>query len=704
MILALILHCFPPTYAGDVGLDAIEISANSDDAVTLARHALAAGRYEEAASAWGALAEAGGGSVARIAEAIAHYEGGSVNNARIAAEKALALAPGDVAALNVLGVALVDGGARDDGLKRLREALQKASGPWRARVLVNIALACADGGDAAGAKAAIAEATPLTAGQPALAAALEGAKVSLAALEGTDAGVGRALARGDLSGAKATAQKLASTATTPRTQVAASLAQASVDRAEGRLTQATRRLEEAVTAARAAGLAREVAIAQASLGIVHSIAGKAPLAIDAFRAAAEQARRGGYKVVEVDARTELGMALARLEDAAGAEAEQRAVGAVLGQIQYAAGVARQAELGGAIAGLRGDTATAETALSRAVAWYEGQSRFMDAARAGTLAVAAWEVSDTPRAQVWATRTEALFAKAGEPLGPAHVRMARGLAAARAHKTDVALEHFARAAQSARGVAGERAETVVRIAREDAARLLVEAGDDASAADRAAAGGLDALVTRERDVRGAFSAYDAGRTAYDARDWNGAKAKFEASRAAFERLGEAAYAQRAARASGWAQYNALVGMPTVKALDAWQQLAREVANLGDDELFLRTYAAAALATHKVGTADPAPRLTECARKAESEGYMEIAARCHGAIAERKGPLVERARHARTAFAFAPDEAAAVYALYAVAVDAVNEDDLPLARELARLARPRAAGLSPALDEVLRAAGE
>jgi len=243
--------------------------------------------------------------------------------------------------------------------------------------------------------------------------------------------------------------------------------------------------------------------------------------------------------------------------------------------------------------------------------------------------------------------------------------------------------------------------VHELARGNAAKVLVRAGDTPESAEKASRAGLQTVVAREKLLRVSFEAYDDGRKAYEAKDWKRARASFDSSRQGFESLGEPGYATRAARAGGWATYNRLVGTPVAQAHDGWQELVKEVAPLGDDELYLRTYAAAALATHKTNGTDPALRLSECGKMAERQGYPELAARCLGALAERPGALQGRAQHARTAFAFAPDEAAAVYALYVVAVDAVNEDQPALARELAQLARPRAGGLAAALDEVLAA---
>jgi hypothetical protein len=371
-------------------------------------------------------------------------------------------------------------------------------------------------------------------------------------------------------------------------------------------------------------------------------------------------------------------------------------------MSYAQGVARQAELGGAIAAQKGDLATADAALGKAVEAYERQGRFLDAGRAATTAAAAAEGVDPARATRWTTRAEGLFQRAGDPLGPAHVQMARGLAAARANRTDAALAAFGKAAELAGANATDRGRTVARVARENAARVLTRMGDSPEAARRAAESGLGEVVTRERNLTGGFKAYDAGLAAYQAGDWAAAETKFGEARKAFEDLKEDGYAKRTRKAAGWARYNALVATPVAQAGARWKSLVEETSKLDDPELFLRTYAASALADHQNQSGDPSARLAECARRAEAQGQPELAARCHGALAERPGKLEDRARHARLAFQFAPDETAAVYALYAVAVDAVNEEKNALAIELATLARPRAGKLQPALDDVLRTA--
>jgi tetratricopeptide (TPR) repeat protein len=282
-------------------------------------------------------------------------------------------------------------------------------------------------------------------------------------------------------------------------------------------------------------------------------------------------------------------------------------------------------------------------------------------------------------------------------------MARGLADARAKKLDAALAGFAKAADAATKVGGARGEGVARIARENAAQTLVMLGEDEQIARVAAQQGLTDLVTREKSLRVAFGAYDAGLAAYEAQRWDEARARFQEARQGFDQLGEAGYAARARKAAAWSVYNQLASLPTQQAYPQWQQLVEETTKVDDGELYTRTYAAAALAAQEVGKGDPSARLVECAHLAEVNKLPEIGARCHGALAEREGDLEARADHARKAYALAPTEKASVYALYVVAVDAYNAGRADLALELAQMAKPNAGTLAGAVDEVIRAAG-
>ncbi len=703
MVLALVLGWVgfaaaePKVETGDV-----DVSGTTVEAVDAARAALEGGRWDEAAAAWGAIADVGGGPSARLAQAVALYEAGAMAPARTAAEKALATRPKDVVGLNILALAMIDGGAVESGIARLEEARTLATGPWKARILVNLALAHYDRGDAAKALACLDEAVGSSGGDAQIDAQIASARTTVAGLSGKDAGVGPLLGRGDVRGARVKAEAAAAGAATRRDSVTAAIQLAAVERAEGALDGAAKRLESAAKSARESGMVREHAIALGNLGLVHSIAGRLPLAADALRAAVSSARSGGYRVVEVDLRCELGLALVRMGDVDAAEGEQRAAGALLASMDYPQGVARQAELGGAVAAARGDLGTAESALGRAASFHESAGRYLDAARSATALAAAFQGKEEAKAKSWAGRAEGLFAKAGDPIGPAHVALALALADARAKRHDAALAGFARAAELAEAVGSARGKVVARISRENAAEMLVRLGQSADVAKMAAQAGVGDLVARQQQLATAFTDYDAGLKAYNAADWPTARDRFARARAAFEKLAEPGYAGRARKAAAWAAYNQLVALPAQQSYPSWQQLVDETAKLDDAELFLRTYAAAALSAHTVGKDDPSARLKECGRLAERQGVREVAARCYGALAERAGPLPERARLAKTAFAFDPQERAAVYALYAVAVDAYNAGEGAIAIELCTLARPQAGSLVGAIDEVLAAA--
>lgn len=680
----------------------MDLTGTADEAVAAARTALESRRFDEAASAWGAIADAGGGAPARVAQAVALYENGELRAARAAAEQALAKDPKNVAALNVLGLALVDSGAVEAGIAKLEAGKSLASGPWKARLLVNLGLALLDRGAGEPARAALTEAQGLTGGDARLNGAIADALAAVNGLAGKDQGVGPMLGRGDVKGARVQAEKATGGAATRRDRVLAGIQLAAVERAEGNLDASVKRLEQAIREAREAGMVREVAIAMGNLGLAQTLAGRHPLAADALRSGAAQARDGGYRVVEVDLRCELGLALVNQGLVDEAEVEQRAAGALLAGMDYPQGVARQAELGGRIAALRGDTGTATKALSQAVTWHEGLGRWMDAARAATALAGALQPSDAASAQKWATRAEALFVKAGDALGPAHVAMARGLADARAKRLEPALAGFARAAEVAEKVGSGRGTAVARIARENAAQTLVMLGQSEDVARLAAQAGVADLLQRQVDLKAAFADYDAGLAAYDGGKWADARTRFQGARQAFDKLGEPGYAMRARRAAAWSVYNATVALPTAKAYPTWTQLVEETAKLEDPELFARTYAAAALGAHALAQGDPKDRLVECSRLAEAAGLREVSARCHGALAERDGELDERAKHARAAHALAAADTGTVYALYVVAVDAYNAGRNELALELGGLARPNAGSLAVSLDEVLAAA--
>jgi hypothetical protein len=342
-------------------------------------------------------------------------------------------------------------------------------------------------------------------------------------------------------------------------------------------------------------------------------------------------------------------------------------------------------------------------LSQAAAYYSKKGRNLDAARAATALAAATEQVDPENADAAAADAEKYFAAAGDALGPASVKLARALADARSKRLETALQRFADAAEAAEKVGGGRATALARAARDDAAATLVMLGHDADLAKLSAEKGLGDLVKRQQDLAAASSAYDGGLIAYNAGSFADAEKAFTDSRTRFEALGESEYAMRARRSAAWAAYNGLVGMAAEKAAPRWQTLVVETGHVEDPELYARAYGASVILDHQGGKKDVAARLEECVRVATKAGVDDVAARCHGAIAERDGDLGVRADHARDAFRLDPRGSAGIYALYCVAVDAHNAGEERLALDLARLARPNAGKLGSAVDEVIAAAG-
>lgn len=702
--MAILLLVFA-SYAGVfVDTGDLEFDSTPTAVVDEARAALGAERFEDAAQLYAAIAEAGGGPRARLAEAVAWYEAGSVRAARAAVEKSLAKAPKELDALVLLGLCMVDGGQVEGGMAKLEEArgLARAQGrpEAEARALVNLGLAWLDRGEKDKATVAFQQVQAMGADARSLQAASDGLH-AVADLGGVEPGVGAKLGKGQTRSARAEAEARRAGATSRRVRLAAELDLAAVDRAEGKLESARTRLEAAIKEAREAGMSREVAIGLANLGLVHSVAGRLPLAADTLLAAARAAGEGGYRVVEVDARCELGLAYLHLGRVSEAGEQQRTAGRLLAGMGYAQGVARQAELGGAVAAVSGDVATANEALANAVSYYTSTGRPLDAARAATTLAAAWEGRDAARADSWSKRAEELFAKGGESLGPAHVSLARGLAAARNKDLDTALGHFARAADQAEST-GEHGATVARIAREDAAQAMVALGRDRDLAALAAQQGLTEILAEQQQLQKGDLAYEQGLAAYNAGQFEAARARFAEARAAFEALGEAGYALRARKAAAWAVYNQLVSLPATQSAPRWLQLVEEAAKVDDPELYARAYGASAVAAAKAGQRELEARFTECVRLAGGAGLLDVASRCHGAAAEADGDLDLRADHARQAWALAPADPTAIYALYAVSVDAYNGGRNELALELARLALPHSSGLRESVQQVIDAA--
>ena len=326
--------------------------------------------------------------------------------------------------------------------------------------------------------------------------------------------------------------------------------------------------------------------------------------------------------------------------------------------------------------------------------YETRGWWADAARVSTSAVRA--LPPGKPAEVWRTRAEGNFSKAHDPLGPAHLDMARGLAAADARELEDALEAFASARTIAEKVGTAQAKRVAAIADENAAQALVALGHGEEAVRR----GLDDAVSRHQRFSAAEEAYRRGLVAYDAQDYTQSRTSFDESFNTFRDLGETGYATAARRGRAWSAWNHAVMKDTPAALPFYGEIQQEAVMVGDPELEARASAAHALAMSRLNAGDPLPRLRAAADLAESQGLDDVAASVWGELAERETDLVERARAARRALQLSAD-AGGAYAMYSVAVDAANADHVELAESLAREVLPVAGDLRPAVQEVLDA---
>ena len=686
------------------GAEGLSLDADGEALLAQAASAFAEGRLIEAAGLYDALADGGAGPTARVLQAVALYEAGEL---RLAVE-ALDGVSGDTAA-GLLGLILVESGAQAEGMKRLEQAKRSADPAVAARAGLNLALAEMDRGQLKAAESGVAAARAYVSqsGDTTLDGPVRDAEAALAQLKGQAPPAGAsaltalsdALARGELSRAKGQVDSLKARKVTRRDRVEGALAQGAYLRAVGQPEAAAQVLTGALAEAREGGMGVATAQALVGLAVAHSLAGRVDLAVTLMAEAEETAAAAGLLTLAADASVELGLLLVR--QGQGAAAAQQAVKAKarLEGLQHPSGVARLAELDGALAADRGDTATATARYGDAVRTFSAQGHHADAARAAVGRAAALAVAGGAPAE--SARAEALehFRRAGDPLGPAHLALACALAYARAGRLDDALQGFARAAELGRGVASPQGQALAKTAENNAARALVALGASQAAAEQAAAAGLSAAVGHQRALDDAFAAYDEGLAAYAEGRFSTARARFSEAYTELKAAGEDTYATQARLALAWTAYNIAVGLPPQEALPFWGEVIAEAGALEDEELLARAMAAQALCADRLGLDPSGDRLRHAAGLAERTGLPSVAARCWAALAEGGRPIDDRARAARRAYALDPGEPLAVYAMYSVAVDAYNEDKPDLARALCVEVLPRAGSLDAAVRGVI-----
>lgn len=675
-----------------------------DAALGAAQQALEAGRFTEAASAFAALTEADPSGEAHLGEAIARYEAGDLRGAERASHAGLQRISDHAGLLNLYGLVLADLGRGREAvgvLERARDAAEGGDDPvLLARVLLNRGLVEADAGRLAAARSAYETARREAEAAGAVGLA-EQASLQILHLEragGADR-VGRvagALAAGRLDEARA--------ALTPpdagrRDRARAEIAQGLVARAEGRLDAAADHLRAAHRLAEEGALLRESAVARLELARVHRLAGAVGTARDVLLGVRASLEGTSFRLRHADAEVALGRLLVQVGDLDGAADALARARRLVGAMEHPAAKVQLEELQGDVAAARGADAEADAARARAETGWAGLDRAADAARVAAARVrAAAQTGHALRAR----RDGALarFEAAGDALGPAHVALAEGLGLAAGDDVEGALRAFAQAHAVARQVGGPRGERLAGVAEADIAEALVVLGHDAEALSVAEELGVGAAIERHAIWTEARARYAAGRSAYDAGQYDAAAEAFVGARAAFERLGEASSARATRRALAWARWNQLVEAPAARIAADMPGLVAEGEAVDDEELAIRASVAGAVAAAELGRPGARARLDAAADRADAGALPALAARCHAAAADLPGTLGDRAAAARRAAARAPGPDAA-WALYSVAVDAYQADDLALARALAEEALPFAGKLEGDLREIVDA---
>ncbi|MFT5586425.1 MAG: tetratricopeptide (TPR) repeat protein, partial [Cognaticolwellia sp.] len=309
--------------------------------------------------------------------------------------------------------------------------------------------------------------------------------------------------------------------------------------------------------------------------------------------------------------------------------------------------------------------------------------------------------DMSAAEKWGDRAVALHGQFSDPLGPAHVALAMGLGLAEAKKMDEALVQFATAVELGRASDRRQGAFIADTAQRNAAQALAMLGASPEAAALAASQGLEVATAHHGALSTALQEYEQGLQAYREGRYVDAQRRFESSGTRLEGLGEAAYAVQAEKALLWATYNVAVSLDPSESLVFWAEILADAQRLDEQELEVRARAEQAVSLAQMGQPKADAALKKAAEKAEKSGYPRVAARCYAELAELPGALPERAAWAQKAFALQPKAKGSVYAMYVVAVDAYNADELQLARRLAEQALPEAGELQEPLQGVIDA---
>ena len=682
----------------------------ADALVESAYGALSAADWVLAAREFGSLVEGGAGEQARVLQGYALYQAGLLRDAQRVLEGVSGLQ-----ATHLRGLVMVDRGQQSGGLALLRQVEAEAEGGLKASARLNVGRVLLDQGQNGAAKASFQEAQAMAEelGLPNLAEDARRALDAVSAQNQDNKGsaaagttsslnaLAAALRRGAMGAAAQHLEQLGAQADTPRERVELNLAKGAFYRAEGRPDAAAEALMLALTEGRSAGLSWETAQALYGLGIAHSLAGRLDLAVSFLAEAEAEAKAGGFGASAVEIGLELGLTALRLGRVEVAQGYLDRSEQALAGMDHPAANARAAELQGALRAQAKDPAGATQAYSQALDWYQAKGSYADAARVCVGLVRVNAGQDMSVAKSWGERAVALHGQFSDPLGPAHVALAMGLGLAEAKKMDEALVEFATAVDLGRASGRRQGDFIADTAQRNAAQALAMLGASPEAAAMAASQGLEGAKTHHAALSTALQEYEQGLQAYREGRYVDAQRRFKSSGARLENMGEAAYATQADKAFLWATYNVAVSLPPSESLVFWAEILADAQRLDEQELEVRARAEQAVSLAQMGQPKADAALKKAAEQAEKSGYPRVAARCYSELAELPGPLPERAAWAQKAFALQPKAKGSVYAMYVVAVDAYNADELTLARRLAEQALPDSGELQEPLQGVLDA---
>lgn len=669
--------------------------------VAAALAAMEEGRFAEAAGALSHVPGADG----RFLEALARYEEGNLTAAEQVARAGLAINPELAPLHGLVGLVLADQGRGDDALAALDRAIRLAQATGdvevEARALLNRGVVRADRGEPGAAAADWASSAERAgaAGLGALAAEATAQSRALTDAAGGDL-VGRVaeqVRRGDLHGAAAL---IPTVAPSTRASVHALIARGMIARTEGKIPTASAWLREAIDTSDKLGMVREGLSARLEMAYTLLSIGSVEATSGLLHDALQRARGTSFVVRTVEIHLGLARLAARTSDAAEAGRQLDAARALAARASHPMLPAELAEVEAIVRGVQGDGLGGAAAAARAADAWTAIGAPADAARAACEQVRLLALAGVDRsAEVSAAL--ARFVVVEDRRGPAHVAISEGLGAASALRWADAIDAFARAVAAARKSGDADLEQLARVNVMEALRA---AGHSQAAMDAASANGFTDAVAWHTRWQAARTQYATGRTAFEAGRYADALVPLEAARKVFESLGESDDALAARRAVAWSRYNLAVKGAEAAGLPVFEAVIADAVAVSDAELALHARVAKAVALARLGRPEAAAEIADVLGAAVLSNQPRLAASVWAAKARLDPvPLVERAAAARAALVLDPGEPS-VAAVYDVAYDAYQGDQLTLTLALTAEVLPVAGRLLPGVRELHDAAKE